>query len=364
MLRLFASLLLVLLPTWAQAAADDPLEKTDDSLQVYNWNDYIAPQVLESFENETGIHIDYRTFSSAEEMHAALGGNEPIDIIVPTHNDLPRLIRGGLLQPLNFSLLPNRKHLDKELLSKLAAVDPSNRYAVPYLWGAVGLAINTPQAEAAFGGPLPDSWSLLCDPAQSARLASCGISVLDAPDETLALLLNYQGRSLTRSAASRIERAGSVLAGLRPNLRYVDSERYIDDLSKGRLCVAMAWVGDALAAADAGQPVRFLVPDEGSVLFIDNLVIPHNARRADLAHRFIDYLMRPEVAALITTQTLYPSGNADSKAFLDATLRGQPGLYPDAATKRRLHALEALPEKHMQARDRVWPPFRDGGTNL
>ncbi|SFQ00790.1 polyamine ABC transporter substrate-binding protein [Pseudomonas borbori] len=364
MLRLLASLLLVLLPLLAHCAPQAALEKAEDSLRVYNWNDYIAPQVLERFEAESGIRIEYHTFSSAEDMHAALAGSEAIDIIVPSHNDLPQLIGDGLLQPLDFNLLPNRVHLDKQLLSKLAAVDPGNRHAVPYLWGAVGLAINTPQAEAAFGGPLPDSWSLLFDPAQSARLASCGISVLDAPDETLALLLNYQGRSLTRSAASRIERASSVLERLRPNLRYVDSQRYIDDLGNGRLCVAMAWVGDALAAADAGQPVRFLVPDEGSVLFIDNLVIPHNARRADLAHRFIDYLMQPEVAALITTATLYPSGNADSKAFLDAALRNQPGLYPDAATKRRLHALEALPEKHMQARDRVWPRFRDGALPL
>lgn len=364
MLRFCASLLLTLVPLLAHSAQVEPLEKAGDSLRVYNWNDYIAPQVLKDFEAETGIRVEYHTFSSAEEMQAALDGSEAIDIIVPSHNDLPRLIKDDQLQPLDFNLLPNRKHLDKLLLSKLAAVDPSNRYAVPYLWGAVGLAINTPQAEAAFGGPLPNSWSLLFDAEQSTRLASCGISVLDAPDETLSLLLNYQGRSLTRSAPSRIERASSVLDGLRPNLRYIDSERYIDDLSNGRLCVAMAWVGDALAAADAGQPVRFLVPDEGSVLFIDNLVIPRSARRADLAHRFIDYLMQPEVAALITTETLYPSGNADAKAFLDVALRNQPGLYPNAETKRRLHAQEAFAEKHMQVRDRVWQRFRDGAQSL
>ncbi|MCY1525692.1 Putrescine-binding periplasmic protein SpuD [compost metagenome] len=336
----------------------------EELIRVYNWNDYIAPQVLKNFEAETGIRVEYRTFSTAEELSTALASGEPIDIAVPSHDSLPALIKAGGLQPLDFSRLPNRKHLDKQLLSKLAAVDPSNRHAVPYLWGAVGLAINTPQAEAAFGGPLPDSWSLLFDAQQSARLSSCGISVLDAPDETLSLLLNYQGRSLTRSAPSRIERASSVLYGLRPNLRYVDSERYIDDLNNGRLCVAMAWVGDALAAADAGQPVRFLVPDEGSVLFIDNLVIPSSARRVDLAHRFIDYLMQPEVAALITTETLYPNGNADSKAFLDEALRTQPGLYPDRDSKRRLHALESMPEKHGAIRDAVWARFRDGNQPL
>ena len=357
MLRLFA-LLFLLAPTLA--AAEGP-EGSDNFIRVLNWNDYIAPQVLKDFETETGIHIEYRTFSTAEELNTALTSGESFDIAVPSHNDLPRLIKNGQLQPLDFSRLGNRTHLDIQLLSKLAAVDPGNRYAVPYLWGAVGLAINTPQAEAAFGGPLPDSWSLLFDAEQSTRLASCGISVLDAPDETLSLLLNYQGRSLVRSAPSRIERAGNVLDGLKPNLRYVDSERYIEDLTNGRLCVAMAWVGDALAAADAGQPVRFLVPDEGSVLFIDNLVIPSSARRADLAHRFIDYLMQPEVAALITAETLYPNGNADSHEFLDAALRNQPGLYPDMETKRRLHALEALPEKHGVVRDKLWAGFRNGG---
>ena len=349
--RLFAALLLALTPMLASA---------EEVIRVYNWNDYIAPQVLKDFETETGIRVDYHTYSTAEELAAVLATGEAIDVAVPSHDALPAMIKSGTLQPLDFSLLPNRKHLDKQLLSTLVALDPANRHAVPYLWGAVGLAINTPQAEAAFGGPLPNSWSLLFDAEQSARLASCGISVLDAPDETLTLLLNYQGRSLARSAPSRIERSSRVLDGLRPNLRYVDSERYIDDLNQGKLCVAVAWVGDALAAADAGQPVRFLVPDEGSILFIDNLVIPSSATRVDLAHRFIDYLMQPKVAALITAETLYPSGNADSREFLDEALRNQPDLYPDRDTKRRLHPLETLPEKHSATRDAVWTRFRDG----
>ena len=349
--RLLAPLLLALLPTLAQA---------EDLIRVYNWNDYIAPQVLKDFEQQTGIQVDYHTFSSAEELDQALAGGEPIDIAVPSHNALSRLIASGRLQPLDFSLLPNRAHLDKQLLSKLAASDPQNQHAVPYLWGAVGLAINTPLAEKAFGGPLPNSWSLLFDPQQSARLSPCGVSLLDAPDETLAVLLNYQGRSLARSAPSRLKRSGDVLAALRPNLRYVDSERYIADLNAGKLCVAMAWVGDALNAAAAGQPVSFIVPQEGSVLFIDNLVIPTSATRADLAHRFIDYLLQPQVAARITSETHYPSGNADAHQYLDNALRNQPGLYPDKDTKRRLFPLEALPDKLGATRDEVWAAFRDG----
>ncbi|MDR8013268.1 polyamine ABC transporter substrate-binding protein [Ectopseudomonas guguanensis] len=352
MQRALAAVLLGLACGLAQAA---------DSIRVYNWNDYIAPQVLDDFTRDTGIAVEYHTFASAEELNAALNSGEAIDVAVPSHNELPALIGAARIQPLDMARLPNRQHLDKQLLSKLAAVDPQNSYAIPYLWGAVGLAINIPRAEAAYGGPLPESWSLLFDAGQSARLASCGISVLDAPDETLSLLLNYQGRSLARSAPSRVERAGSVLEALRPHLRYVDSERYIDDLSNGRLCLAMAWVGDALAAAQAGQPVRFVVPGEGSVLFIDNLVIPTSAARPDLAHRFIDYLMQPQVIALITAETLYPNGNADSMPFIDAALLQQPGLYPDQDTKRRLYPLEVLSEKHAQVRSQVWQRFRDGG---
>lgn len=349
--RVLVAVFLGLTPWLAQAA---------DSITVYNWNDYIAPQVLEDFTRDTGIAVDYHTFTTAEELDKALNSGEAIDVAVPSHNQLPALISAGRIRPLDFSQLPNSRHLDKQLLSKLAAVDPQNRHAVPYLWGAVGLAINTPKAEAAYGGPLPDSWSLLFDPQQSARLASCGISVLDAADEGLSLLLNYQGRSLARSAPSRIQRAGKILDALRPNLRYVDSERYIDDLAKGNLCLSMAWVGDALAAAQAGQPVRFVVPQEGSVLFIDNLVIPATSSQPTLAHRFINYLMQPKVIAQVTSETLYPNGNADSAQFIEAALLEQPGLYPDQETKRRLFPLDVLPEKHAEMRNQVWQHFRQG----
>lgn len=350
MLRLLASLLFALTPLLAHAA---------ESIRVYNWNDYIDPQVLADFERDTGIHVEYHTYSTIDELLKALADGEAIDVAVPSNDNLAELLKAGRLQPLDFSRLPNRAHLDKQLLSKLAADDPGNRYALPYLWGAVGLAINQPQAEAAFGAPLPDSWSLLFDPSQSARLAKCGISMLDAQAETMAILLNYQGLAPTRSSPRQIERAGGNLAALRPQLRYIDSERYIEDLKQGKLCLAVAWMGDALAAAEAGQPVRFVVPQEGSSLFIDNLVIPSSARRADLAHRFIDYLMQPQVAARISVHTLYPTANADAREFLGDTLKAHPDLYPSRETKRRLFLLEPLPEKLAASREATWTKFRD-----
>jgi putrescine transport system substrate-binding protein len=346
--RLLALLALILAPLMAHA---------EERITVYNWNDYIDPQVLVDFEKETGIGVDYHTYSTAEELEQTLASNVAIDIAVPSHDALPGLIEAASILPLDFQLLPNRSHLDKQLLSKLAAFDANNRYAIPYLWGSVGLAINTEKAEQAFGGPLPDSWSLLFNPEQSTRLASCGISVLDARDEVLSALLSYQGRSLARTPPSVLKRSGELLKQLRPNLQYVDSTRYIDDLANGKLCVAFAWLGDTLAASKAGQPVKFVVPKEGSSLFIDSLVIPTRARRPDLAHRFIDYLMQPKVAAAITTATLYPNANAHAKAFLEPAIRDLPGLYPDQDTKRRLTALETLPKKLAPLREQVWQSF-------
>jgi putrescine transport system substrate-binding protein len=351
MLRILAPLTLTLAPLLASAG---------DVLTMYNWNDYIAPQVLVNFERETGIRVDYHTFSTVDELQQAIDSGKPMDIAVPSYDQLPALIDSAAILPLDNSQLPNRQYLDKELLSKLAAFDPRNRYAVPYLWGSVGLAINTVAAEKAFGGPLPESWSLLFDPAQSQRLASCGISVLNEPAEVLSAVMTYQGRSLTHSAPRQIKRAGELLQQLRPNLRYVDSQRYIDDLASGKLCLALGWVGDALNAAKAGQPVKFVIPQEGAALFMDTLVISKSAQRPDLAHKLINYLMQPKVAAQITSETLYPSANTEAKTFLAADLRDQQGLYPDRETKRRLAVIGMLPEQQKAARQEVWDNFSQG----
>ncbi len=339
----------------ATAAAAEP----DKVLHVYNWNDYIDPQVLADFERESGIHVDYQTFSSSEELKETLASGKSFDLIAPSNDDLPELIRDGKLQMLDKARLPNSRHLDSVMLNKLSAFDPKNRYAIPYLWGAVGLAINTPKAEAAFGGPLPKSWSVIFDPEQSARLSACGISMLDASVEVYTILMNYRGRILADSARRQIEAAGQALQKIRPNIRQVDSEQYIDPLNKGELCVSLAWVGDALSAASAGQPVEFVVPDEGSMMFVDTLVIPVNAANPGLAHEFLNYLMKPEVAAMITNETHYPNPNADSAVYLDENLRNLKGITLDKETRRRLSLFPTLLGSINAQVNAQWPQFRD-----
>ena len=331
-------------------------------IRMYNWNDYIAPQVLLDFEKKTGIRVDYSTFSSAEELDEAMAGDQPFDIIVPSNDLLPNLIKNGKLTALDNTQLPNRKHLDRQILGKLSAFDPKNRYAIPYLWGSVGLAINTPKAEAAFGGPLPNSWSLIFDPDHSARLASCGISQLDEAADVFTHVMTYKGRVLSDSSPRQIKKAADSLMQIRPNLRMVDSELYIDELNAGNLCVAVAYVGDALSAEAAGQPVSFFIPQEGSTMFVDSLVIPANAPHPELALQLLDYLMLPEVAAAISNETQYPNANIDSTAFLDEALRGKAGFVLDKETRRRLSLLPALPDNISQQVDQQWELFRADGA--
>ncbi len=354
--RLLTAILFALTPGMAAAAEQNVI-------RVYNWNDYIAPQVLVDFEKKTGIRVDYSTFSSAEELDAAVARNEPFDIIVPSNDLLPKLIKDGKLTPLDQSKLPNSQHLDRQLLGKLSAFDPKNRYAMPYLWGSIGLAINTPKAEAAFGGPLPNSWSLVFNPEHSAKLASCGISELDEAVDVFTHLMNYKGRVLSDSSPRQIQNAAKTLQSIRPNLRMVDSELYIDELNAGNLCVAVAYVGDALSAEAAGQPVEFVIPAEGSTMFVDSMVIPANAKRPDLALQFLDYMMQPEVAAAISNETLYPNANAHSEQFLDETLRTKAGFVLDKEARRRLTLLPALPEKINNGVSEQWALFREPTTD-
>lgn len=335
-----------------------PLAQSGEHITVYNWNDYIDPQVVQDFEKETGIGVDYRTFNTTQELMQSLRDGATLDVVVPAHSDLLELIDKHLLLPLDRTRLKNFGQLDKYLLRKLAPFDPGNRFAAPYLWGMIGLAINMPQAEAAYGGPLPNSWALLFEADSNAKFKDCGVSLLDAPEETFAALINFQGRSLSNLRPSLIQTAGEKLQLIRSNLRYIDSERYIKDLSEGHLCLSLAWVGDALKAAEEGQPVHFFIPEEGSPMFIDSLAIPAHAAHPELAYRFIDYLMRPEVAARNTTATFYPNAVPGSAANLTPAMRNDVNLFPDVQIQRRLFLLPPVSEKLQTPLQQAWQLLR------
>ncbi|MGS0942174.1 extracellular solute-binding protein [Pseudomonas luteola] len=341
---------LAILPLLAQA---------EEVVHVYNWEDYIDPQVISDFQKDTGIRVDYHTFSTSEEANALLDGDTPIDVYAPSHDELKRLIRENKLQKLNTQQLPNTSKLDPYISGILNSVDPGNHYAVPYLWGAVGLAINVPKAQEAFGGPLPESWSVLFDPEQIKRLSKCGVNLLDDPIYVASILMNYQGNIPERSSPAQMEKIAKDLMSIRPYVRSIDNDATVDAFKNGQLCVAMVYsVGDAINARKTGQPVSYVVPQEGTYVFVDTLVIPSKTRNPELAHRFINYVMSARSMARITEETSYPNANLDSMKLLSPELQKENALYPNGALRRRLFALVPPPAETRQTFEGLWQTFK------
>jgi len=321
----------------------------------------MAPEVLVNFTKETGIEVETSIYTSMEEMLSVAKSGVPFDILVPSHFVLPTLINEGMLQPLDKDKLPNLNYVDRRLMINFSPFDQKYFYTAPYLWGTIGLAVNRTQVEAALGGEIPKSWDLLFNPVISSRLAGCGISILDAPNEMLTILLNYKGLNLKQSSLRRINQAEKpILQALRPHLRYVDEEHYIKDLAEGKLCLAVSLVGNALNARKAGQPVDFFIPDEGSLMFLDALVIPANAPNSEAAHQLINYLMRPQISAQLTENMLYANFNVEAAKFLSDELSSNPIINPDATTLRRLYVLESLNKERELLRDEIWSNFKNG----
>lgn len=326
------------------------------SLKVANWNDYIDPAVLEAFSKETGIEVDYQTYDSDEDVYNMLKRGESLDVVVPSTDNFGKLIEEGLLRPYAAASLPGFDALEPLIMARLAGHDPAREYGVPYLWGSIGLAVNVPLAEAALGGPVPNTWGLVFDKNLLEKLSACGVTLLDSANDVTSLLVNYKGRSLGNVGEAYASRALGDLSQLRPYYRYIDSSRYIDDLSAGKTCVSMAWAGDALAAAAKGLPVKFLVPEEGSLVFVDILAIPAAAKNPEGAKAFISYMLRPEVSAQIARATYYQTPNTKAREVLEAT----DASFQAARLSAGMFGYQAPRQEVGKLIDDFWPRLQEG----
>lgn len=326
------------------------------SLRIANWNDYIEPAVLEEFTRETGIEVRYQTYDSDQELYGLLRAGEALDVVVPSTDNFGKLIGEGLLRPYAAAGLPGFEAMEPLIMARLAAHDPAREYGVPYLWGSIGLAVNLPLAEAALGGPVPNTWGLVFDKDLLARLSGCGVTLLDSANDVTSLLANYQGRSLGSAGQAYVGRALRTLEQLRPQYRYIDSSRYIEDLEAGKVCVSMAWAGDALAAEAKGQPVKFMLPEEGSLVFVDILAIPVAAKNPEGARAFIGYMLRPEVSARIAAATFYQTPNLKARQRLEAA----GGDVQAARLSAGMFGYQAPRAEVARLIEESWPQLRSG----
>ncbi|MEG0249025.1 MAG: extracellular solute-binding protein, partial [Pseudomonas sp.] len=277
-----------------------PVQAEENVLNLYSWSDYVAPETLQRFEKETGYKVRYDTFDTTEVLETKLlTGRSGYDVVVPSSSLLARALTAGALQPVQAQAMPGYANLDKDLLAKLAEVDPGNQYAVPYTWGTLGLGLNLEAVRKRVGDAPLDSLDLLFKPEYASKLKDCGIAMPDSPQEVIGVALNYLGKDPYSRDKNDLAAAQALLKQLQPSITYVANGRQISDLANGSVCLALTYNGDAAMAADqarrAGKPyeVAYRIPREGTLIWQDNLVIPTDAPHPEAARAFIAFILRP-----------------------------------------------------------------------
>ena len=310
---------------------------------------------IEDFTKETGIKVRYDTFDSNDMLETKLlAGGSGYDVVVPTGYFLERQIKAGVFQKLDKAKLPNLANVWPEIAQRLAVYDPGNQYAVNYMWGTTGIGYNVKKAReiarrrSSRSTAGTSSSSRRC----SRKFKDCGVHMLDASDDILPAALHYLGLDPnTDEARPTCEKAADLLTKIRPCVRKFHSSEYLNALASGEICLVVGCSGDIkqaqkrAAEAKDGVEIGYAIPKEGAQLWFDNLAIPKDASNVAEAHAFINYLLRPEVAAKNSNFISYANGNLASQKFIDKAILDDKTVYPDEATMATpLHHHRARPE--------------------
>ncbi len=337
-------------------------------LNIYNWPDYIAKDMVANFEKESGIKVNYQTFENNEALQAKLvAGNTGYDIVVPGAVFAKGQIDGGLLQKLDKSKITNYGNLDTAIMSKLDKIDTGNAYLVPWAWSFTTVGINKAKVTKALGGtPMPENaWELVFNPVYTAKLKSCGIAFLDSPTEVIPPAMHFLGKNAYSNDAADHKAAGELLAKVRPHVRLFFSTM-IDDLAAGKACVALGWAGDINIARGRaienrnGNEVEALLPSTGGLIFFDNLAIPKDAKHPNNALAFINYFLKPEVSASLTNELGYATANKASIASVKPEIAKDQAVFPDAANLQKMVSPSSFSNEARQSMSNVFTLFKKG----
>jgi spermidine/putrescine-binding protein len=340
-------------------------EKPRGEVRILNWPDYVDPAVLEKFERETKIKVIHEVFESSDETkELLLAKSSKYDIIVqPGYQLRPVLEKEGLLQVIDKTRLANIGNLDPEALRFTSDLDPGNEHSVPYMWGTVGIGVNEEAVRKLVPDAKIDSMSLFFDPKIAKPLSACGLALIDEPTDVLPAIVAYVGGDARKIGVADIEAVDQALARVAPYITVVPADRFIDEVSQGKYCAAIGYSGDVFLARDGAEEAKkgritYHVPTEGSQLWFDLLVIPAAARNVDAAYEFLDFLLKPEVAAANTNHVQYANANTASAPYIDKALLSEPGLYPPAEVLQRLAVLSPLTSSVETELQRVWAKLR------
>ncbi len=297
----------------AVSAASCEPGQVDGNLNLYNWSEYIDPELLTAFETEYGVDVIETFFESNEAMLSQIQSGVSYDLIVPSDYMVNIMIAEGLLVELNKDAIPNFANMDPDFLT--LPYDEGARYSAAYQYGTTGLGVNT----AVVGEDFPESWALLFDPELTANFPG-GVSVLNDPRETMGAALMYLGYSLNDTNLDHLDEAVAVVQAARANIATFESDQYDEALVSGLVAVTHGYSGNMILAIDAvdnADDYVYILPEEGATLWVDNMAIPANVSSVCTAHTFINFILDAENGATLTNWTYYGSPNLAAVPFID-----------------------------------------------
>jgi len=290
-----------------------------EKVYVYNWTEYIPESILEKFTEETGIEVIYTTYDSNETMYAKLKlvQDSGYDVVFPSTYFVARMSREGLLQPIDHKLIPNMKDLDPNLMDK--PFDKGNVHSIPYMWGSTGIGLNSEiikESEVT-------SWKDLWNPAYKGQ-----ILLQDDMREVFHMALKIKGYSSNTTDKKEIEEAYQLLKELMPNVLLFNSDSPRLPYLAGEVNIGMIWNGEAYMAQEENPAIHYIYPKEGVNLWADSFVIPKSARNTANAHKFINFMLRPDVAKVCVEENGYATPVLTALPLLEESVRTNTTIFP------------------------------------
>ncbi|MCG3087408.1 ABC transporter substrate-binding protein [Sporosarcina cyprini] len=317
-------------------------------LTIYNWGEYIDPDLLKQFEKETGIKVIYETFDSNEGMMGKIEqGGTSYDITMPSEYMVEMMAEKDLLLPIDYSQIPNIKHIDPYFLD--LPFDPGNKFSIPYFWGTVGIAYNPDLLD----GQTFESWDNLWDPSLKQQ-----VILVDSARETIGMGLNSLHYSLNSTNINELQEATEKLKKLSPNVKAVIGDEVTQLMVNNEAAVSLTWSGQAADMMSENESIDYVVPEEGSNLWFDNFVIPRTAKNIEGAHAFINFMLDPEVAAQNADYVGYSTPNLTALDYMDPEVVADERFYPDEETRSHLEVYKNLGLKMLGVYNELFLEFK------
>ena len=334
-------------------APTDGTTASTETLNLYNWSEYMPQEILDGFTEETGIRVNYTTFDSNEAMYAKLkllDDSSQYDLAIPSTYYVEKMAKEGLLQELDKSKLSNFKNLDTSFTN--TKVDPENKYSIPYMWGSTGLAINGEAVDPA----TVNSWNDLWRPEYKGQ-----VMLMNDMREVFGMALLTLGYSGNSKNPDEIKAAYEKLTTLMPNVKTFNSDASRMPYMEGETTVGMSWNGEAIIANNEGlTSLVYKYPTEGAILWMDNFVIPKNAKQVDAAHKFIDYLLRPENSKIVSEEIGYASPNIAAREMMPEEVKNNPTIYPSKEVLAKAEFQEDVGDEALQVYQQYWDKLKTG----